>query len=187
MSPNITTAAPTSSPSALSPRCSEPLVGPVKSRLTANTTGRPRNSARIRSGSWPITTTTGESPAESARRTTRRISDSPSSSRSILFFPMRLDAPAARITPATWSGEGSVRRGMDRGLAVAQRPGAATRAHCENLGNHGERYLLRPVGADVEAHRAVHARVVHRAPLGREVPENALGTLTRAQHSDVGG
>src|SRR5881296_186221 len=183
MSPSITTAASTSGPSAFKPWCREPLVGPVKSGLTANTTERSFSSVRSRSPSWPMTTTTGESPAARARRAARRISDSPSSWSSILFWPMRREAPAARITPAT--RRVSVGRGMDRRLALAQRAGTPAGAHREDLGNHRQRHLLRPVGADVETDGPVHETLVH-GRRSSDVLEDALGALARPEHADVG-
>src|SRR6266545_738939 len=182
MSPSITTAASTSGPSLFKPWCNDPLVGPVKSGFTANSTGRSFNSARARSASWPITTTTGESPAARARWAARRISDSPSSWSSILFLPMRREAPAASITPATRSM--SVGGGMDRRRALTQRPGPPARAHREDLGDHRQRHLLRPVGADVEAHGPVHPTLVH-ARRGGDILEDALGALARPEHPDV--
>src|SRR2546426_8137592 len=182
MSPSITTTASTSGPSAFRPGCNEPLVGPVESGLTAKSSGRSFSSARRRSASWPITTTTGDSPAPRARFAARRIKDSPSSTSSILFLPMRRDAPAARITPATRGG--SVARGMNGGTALPQRPGPASGAHREHLRNHGECHLLRAVGPDVQAHGPVHPRLVHR-PLAGQVSEDALRALARAQHYDI--
>src|SRR3989475_7973111 len=143
--------------------------------------------------SWPSTITTGESPASRARRAVRRTSDSPSSSSSILLRPMRREAPAASTTPATRSaGAGappSIRGGMDRRLALAQRVGPPTRAHGQDLRDDGQRDLLRPVGPDVEAHGAVDPRCVALAERPRRAQslEHPLGALPRSQHPDVGG
>src|SRR5690349_9628737 len=140
----------------------------------------------MRSGSWPITTTTGDSPAARARRTARRTSDSPSSCNSILFRPgpMRRDAPAARITPATREGR-SVAGGMDRGLPIPQGSGMATGTHSEDFGDNRQRYLLGAVGPDVQADRPVHPRIVDRS-FDREVPQHPLGALPRSEHANVG-
>src|SRR5690349_23894402 len=139
----------------------------------------------MRSGSCPITTTTGDRPAASAWRTMRRISDSPSSSSSNLFLPIRRDAPAARITPATRTP--SVGRGMDRDGALAERPSPAPGAHRENLRDHREGDLLRAVRPDVQPDGAIHAALVQRPPPppGGEVAKDPLGALPRTQQPDL--
>src|SRR5207253_657517 len=162
MSPSITTAATTSGPSRSRPLCNDPLVGPVKSGFTTDWHARPFSSALARSTSWPSTTITGESPAATARRAARRSSDSPSSWSSILLrpAPMRRDAPAARITPATRGR--SVWRGMDRGGTLTQRVGPPPGPHGQHLGDHRKRYLLGAVGADVETDGPEDPRFIDR-------------------------
>src|SRR5712691_11353884 len=143
----------------------------------AQSHGRPASSARRRSASWPSTITTGESPASRARRAARRTSDSPSSSSSILFRPMRREAPAASTMPAT-RGAGPprppppLRGGLDRRPALAQRGGPPARAYRQDLRDDGQRALLRPVGPDVEAHGAVDPRCV---ALAERPPPRAQG------------
>src|SRR5438309_5471710 len=157
----------------------------------AQSHGRPASSARTRSTSWPSTITTGARPASTARRAARRTSDSPSSSSNILLRPMRREAPAASTMPATRGAgarAGSLRGGMDRRLALAQRVHAAARAHGQDLRDDGQRDLLRPVGPDVEAHGAVDPRCVALAEGGGGAQdlEHPLGALARSQHPDVG-
>src|SRR5437588_10869646 len=185
MSPRSTTAASTSCPNRSSPACSDVLVGPVKLGLSAISTGRSARTARARSASWPSTTTTGDSPAVSARRTARRTSGSPSSSSSLLFRPgpMRREAPAASTTPATRSG--LVRRGMNGREPLAERPRSPAGAHREHLREHGHRHLFGAVGPDVEAHGPVHTPLVHWALRG-EVAQHPISALAGAQHADVG-
>src|SRR5207249_1630095 len=177
MSPSITTAARTSEPSCSRPWCKDPLVGPVKSGFTTDSHDSPCSSALALSASCPSTTITGESPAATARRAARRSSDSPSSWSSILLrpAPMRREAPAARITPAT--PEGSVGRGMDRRLTLAQRVGPSPGPHGQHLGDHGQRYLLGAVGADVETDGPEDPCFIDR-PGRAQVVHDALGALS---------
>src|SRR5207245_8180563 len=133
----------------------------------------------------PSTPRRGASPASRARRAARRTSASPSGSSNILLRPMRRGAPAASATPAT-RGAGapsSLRSGMDRRLALAQRVGPPTRAHRQDLRDDGQRDLLRPVGPDVEAHGAVDPRRVALAERGGRTQdlEHPLRALARSQ------
>src|SRR2546422_7261568 len=120
---------------------------------------RPRNSARTRSRSWPTTTSTGSSPAESAVSTARRTSVRPRTSISILFSPMRLERPAASTTPATRSPR------MDSSRACAQVGRFPAGIHRQQLRDDADRHLLGAVRADVEPDggEQLHAVPVERA------------------------
>src|SRR5437763_11220919 len=176
MSPSITTAATTSEPSCSRPWCKDPLVGPVKSGFTTDSHDSPFSSALALSASCPSTTITGDSPAASARRAARRSSDSAASWSSILLrpAPMRRDAPAPRITPATRGG--SVKRGMDRRRALAQRVGPPPGAHGQHLGDDCEGDLLGADGADVETDGLADSPLIYR-PCRAHVAHDALGAL----------
>src|SRR3989449_7873932 len=73
---------------------------------------------------------------------------------------------------------------MDRRGALAQRPGATARPNGEDLGDHGQRHLLRPVGADVEPDGPIHSPFLYLR-LGGEGAEDALSALARPEHPDV--
>src|SRR3989441_5077345 len=73
---------------------------------------------------------------------------------------------------------------MDRRGALAQRPRATARPNGEDLGDHGQRHLLRPVGADVEPDGPVHPPFLYLR-LGGEGAEDALSALPRPEHPDV--
>src|SRR2546426_4668703 len=73
---------------------------------------------------------------------------------------------------------------MDRRGALAQRPRATARPNGEDLGDHGQRHLLRPVGADVEPDGPVHPPFLYLR-LGGEGAEDALSALARPEHPDV--
>src|SRR6266702_4553368 len=73
---------------------------------------------------------------------------------------------------------------MDRRGALAQRPRATARPRGEDLGDHGQRHLLRPVGADVEPDGPIHPPFLYLR-LGGEGAEDALGALARPEHPDV--
>src|SRR5438270_4324286 len=184
-SPSITTAATTSEPSCSRPRCNDTLVGPLKSGFATDSHDSPCSSALALSASCPSTTITGESPAATARRAARRSSDSPSSWSNILLrpAPMRREAPAARITPATPAG--SVGRGMDRRGTLTQRVGPPPGPHGQHLGDHRERHLLGAVGADVETDGPEDPPFIDR-PGRAQVVHDALGALARPQHADEG-
>src|ERR1043166_2875919 len=103
---------------------------------------------------------------------------------SILLRPMRREAPAARITPAAVKRLDVV--GMDRDRALAHRARPPAGANREQLGDDAERHLLRAVGPDIQAYRPVDSvplRLVKLA-LCREVDEDPLGALPRAEHAD---
>src|SRR5256886_13572418 len=173
MPPTYTPPPATSTPSCSRPWCNDTLVARVKSGFTTASHDSPCSSALALSASCPRTTITGESPAASARRAARRSSDSPSSWSSILLrpAPMRRDAQAARITPATPGG--SVKRGMDRRGALAQRLGPPPGPHRQHLGDHCERDLLGAVGADVQTDGSEDPRLIDR-PGRAHVAHDAL-------------
>src|SRR2546430_11450200 len=159
MPPTYTPPPATSTPSCSRPWCNDPLVGPVKSGFTTDSHDSPFSSALALSASCPSTTITGDSPAASARRAARRSSDSPSSWSSILLrpAPMRRDAPAARITPATRGG--SVKRGMDPRPALAQPGRPPPPPHGQHLGGPCRRGLLCALRACIETHGAQDPRL----------------------------
>src|SRR5262245_32062032 len=123
---------------------------------------RPASSARARSASKPSTTTTGSRPAAIARPAARRSSVSPSSGKSSLLRPMRVEEPAASTMPATAPPRSA---GMDGALLVPQVPRLAARAHREQLGDDAHRDLLRALGAELEADGAEYAVVAGGADL----------------------
>ena len=100
--------------------------------LTAICTGSPARHGAISAARAPSTTTTAETGAASAAAVTRRNSGCPSTASSCFGRPMRVDAPAARISNA--QREGSA---MDRFRAVAQVAGRAAGLPALHLGQDG--------------------------------------------------
>src|SRR5207244_9948689 len=105
----------------------------------------PSSSARARSLSWPSTTSSGSRPAAIGVRAARRRTLTPPSARKSLFFPIRLEVPAASRTPAI------LVFGMDASAPIAQVQRRAARADREHLGDDAHRDLFRAFCAEVEA------------------------------------
>src|SRR5712691_3755396 len=100
----------------------------------------------------------------------------PPSSRRSLFFPMRLEVPAARITPATRSAF------MDASALRPQMHGLAPGAHRQHLGDDADRHLLRSFGAQVEPYRREDLLRIG----GAELPQDLLLARARAEKTQVG-
>src|SRR5229473_682027 len=135
--------------------------------------GNPSSSARARSLSCPSATSTGSSPAAAAVRTARRSTVSPSISSKSLFFPIRLEVPAASRTQPTSA------QLMDTPALHPKVQRLATRADRQHLGQDADRHLLRALGAQVEPNRRVdalmlrHAQLLEELLLARARPEQA--------------
>src|SRR5262245_26189490 len=122
---------------------------------------------------------TGSRPAALAARTARRTTRSPSSSKRSLLRPMRDDVPAASTTPATAPVRST---GMNEAFPFPQVPRLAAGQHGEEFGDHAQRNLFRPIGAEIEAHGPEHAAVSFGAQLTKQV----VDAVAWSEHADVG-
>src|SRR5262245_39499856 len=128
------------------------------------------------SASWPSTTITASTPALDTRPTTRRTSGSPSSSMKSLFRPMRVDVPAANTTPATVPA----RSGMNRWPFLAQVSWLLARENRQQLADDADGDLFGTVGAQTQADRSEHARIVGDA----NFVEHGFSSSAGAEHAD---
>src|SRR5260370_871116 len=162
-SASITTAAAGPSGSAEMPALSEVLIPSVQRGLITVRQGNPSSSARARSLSCPSVTSTGSSRAATAVRTARRSTVSPSISRKSLFFPMRLEVPAASRTQPTSA------QLMDTPALYPEMQRLATATDREHLGQDANRHLLWTLGAQLEPSRPLDALVLRHAQLLEEL------------------
>src|SRR5262245_66624607 len=139
----------------------------------------PSSAQRTRSAACPSTTISGSKPALAARPTARRTSGSPSSSMNSLFWPMRVDVPAASTTPAMLPA----RSGMNRSSPFAQVSWLLTREHGEQLAHDADRDLLAAVGAETESDGREQPVVARGADLAQDL----IGARPRSEQADVQG
>src|SRR5262245_44812369 len=139
MSPRRMSAPSQSAGSAANPARRDVLKPAAKSELWTQATSKPRKASAMRLAWNPVTTTMGLATLASATSATRAMTAIPPIvSMSLLHGAMRVERPAARITPAT--------------AIIGLSPGNG-----RDFGNDRERDLGRPLCADVESDRRMNA------------------------------